>query len=373
MKQRMSRAARIAILLLALLAISACEDLPLEEAGSSVSSSAQPTAAPVPASWYAVYFTTPTYPDPKIHRGGIDEQLVALIDAATTSIDLADYDFDLESVASALARAAKRGVRVRMVTDTDTFTNDNQEVRKAFATLKKAKIKIVDDQRPGIMHHKFVVIDERIVWTGSTNLTVGDTYRLNNNAIAITSPALARNYTAEFEKMFVDRMFGPHKDSGVPYPSLTIDGATIETYFAPQDDVAARVAERIKQASESIHFMAFSFTHDDIGDAVIKRAKAGVQVAGVFETTGSETKFSEFGRMKRAKLDVLQDGNPYVMHHKVFIIDGRTVIFGSFNFSSNADTDNDENLLIIDDAGLAQAFEEEFQRVRELALHPPRR
>jgi phosphatidylserine/phosphatidylglycerophosphate/cardiolipin synthase-like enzyme len=58
------------------------------------------------------------------------------------------------------------------------------------------------------------------------------------------------------------------------------------------------------------------------------------------------------------------------MHHKVIIIDGRTVIFGSFNFSNNADSDNDENLLIIDDPALAEAFEAEFQRVRDVALHP---
>jgi phosphatidylserine/phosphatidylglycerophosphate/cardiolipin synthase-like enzyme len=54
----------------------------------------------------------------------------------------------------------------------------------------------------------------------------------------------------------------------------------------------------------------------------------------------------------------------------VIIIDGRKLIFGSFNFSANADTDNDENLLIIDDPLLAQAFEAEFQRVRDVALNP---
>jgi phosphatidylserine/phosphatidylglycerophosphate/cardiolipin synthase-like enzyme len=95
-----------------------------------------------------------------------------------------------------------------------------------------------------------------------------------------------------------------------------------------------------------------------------------VSVSGVFEKTGSETQYSEYGNMRKAKLDVLQDGNPYVMHHKVIIIDARTVIFGSFNFSNNADKDNDENVLIIDDPTLAQAFEAEFQRVREVALNP---
>jgi phosphatidylserine/phosphatidylglycerophosphate/cardiolipin synthase-like enzyme len=96
-------------------------------------------------------------------------------------------------------------------------------------------------------------------------------------------------------------------------------------------------------------------------------------VRGVFETTGSETRFSEYGRMKDARLDVWQDGNPYLMHHKVFIVDEQTVILGSFNFSENADTENDENVMIVDDPSLAQAFTAEFGRVYEQAKNPPKK
>ncbi|MFN8558328.1 MAG: phospholipase D-like domain-containing protein [Dehalococcoidia bacterium] len=55
------------------------------------------------------------------------------------------------------------------------------------------------------------------------------------------------------------------------------------------------------------------------------------------------------------------------MHHKVIVIDARTVIFGSFNFSQNAARDNDENLLIVDDPAVARRFLEEFCRVYNLA------
>ena len=51
------------------------------------------------------------------------------------------------------------------------------------------------------------------------------------------------------------------------------------------------------------------------------------------------------------------------MHHKVFILDGRAVIFGSFNFSQGADRENDENSLIVEDAGFAEAFAREFDRI----------
>ena len=117
--------------------------------------------------------------------------------------------------------------------------------------------------------------------------------------------------------------------------------------------------------------MAFSFTDDKMGAAIIARAKAGVKVRGVFENIGSETEYSEYTGMKKAGLDVWQDGNPYLMHHKVFIVDGKTVILGSFNFSQNAEEENDENLLIIDDASLAQQFIAEFGRVYDQAKSPP--
>jgi phosphatidylserine/phosphatidylglycerophosphate/cardiolipin synthase-like enzyme len=248
--------------------------------------------------------------------------------------------------------------------------SDTLLIRNAINIVKRAKITIIGDERPAIMHDKFVVVDGRAVWTGSWNFTDGDTYRLNNNAIKIVSQQLAQNYTAEFEKMFVQRTFGPSKPAGGTEPLLTLQSVPIENYFAPEYGVADKIVARIKQAMLSIHFLAFSFTSDPIGSAMLARAKAGVSVSGVFETTGSETQFSEYGKMRKAKLDVLQDGNPYVMHHKVIIIDGRTVIFGSFNFSNNADKDNDENLLIVDDPTLAQSFEAEFQRVREVALNP---
>ena len=327
------------------------------------------------SSWYQLFFTQPAYPDrAELHSGtSLDGQLVALIASAQKTIDAASYDFDLENVATALAAAQTRGVRVRFVTDTDTWTHRNPTIQKAWTILKAANIPIVDDQRGPIMHNKFMVVDAEWVWTGSWNWTSGDTYRLNNNAIQIKSKELAENYTVEFEKMFTLRKFGPTKPRGVPFPQITIQNVLVENYFAPEDDVTSHILNRISGATKSIQFMAFSFTLDKLGQALIGRHKAGVQVRGVFETTGSETQFSEYRALKQAGLDVMKDGNPYVMHHKVFIIDGKTVIFGSFNFSSNAEKDNDENLLIIDDLNLAEAFTAEMERVVSMAKNPPTR
>ena len=323
--------------------------------------------------WYEVYFTDPKYPDrPETRHGGVDEWFVPFLDSAKRSLDVAIYDFDLDNAADALVRAKNRGVAVRMVIDSDTLNNTkDDEIQRAVGKLTQASIPIVDDNRQPIMHNKFVVRDGEEVWTGSWNFTVGDTYRLNNNAVRLRSDRLAENYAAEFRKMFDGKQFGPNKPAGVPNPQLTIGGARIENYFAPEDRVASRIIAHVREAQRSIRFMAFSFTHDGIGQAVREKAQAGVSVVGVFERTGSETQFSEFGKLKQAGLEVYQDGNPYAMHHKVFILDDTKVIFGSFNFSDGADRDNDENLLVVTDAAFARPFVQEFDRILAVAKNPP--
>jgi phosphatidylserine/phosphatidylglycerophosphate/cardiolipin synthase-like enzyme len=309
--------------------------------------------------WYQVYFTSPRYPDKEeYHVGGLDERLAAAIDGAQKSVDVAAYELDLTSVADALIAAHKRGVQVRLVTDTDNV--DEQAVRN----VKKAGIPVVEDDRGAIMHNKFVVIDGAAVWTGSWNLTENGTYRNNNNAVALQSAYLAENYTAEFEEMFKDHAFGPTSPANTPHPQLTIGGVEVENYFAPEDEVADKLIPLLEGAQSSVRFMAFSFTHDGIAQAMSDRAKSGVAVQGVFEERGSDTEYSEYDKLKKVKgVEVRLDGNPYVMHHKVIVIDDEIVVLGSYNFSASADEQNDENVLVVYSADLAAHYLAEFQRV----------
>ena len=338
------------------------------------------TTAPVPggpatnaaaSEWYEIYFTQPRYPDrPENHSGGIDERLVAFMGTAQRSLDVAIYDFDLQNVAEAMAGARGRGVNVRMVTDSDTLENKDPAIQRAIGIVRRASIPIVEDKRSPIMHHKFAVVDGQAVLTGSWNFTTGDTYRLNNNAVIMRLPQVAANFTGEFEKMFVQRKFGPNKAKGVPYPRVAVGDATVETHFASADDPSVRLREVILASRTRVDFLAFSFTHDALGQAVTQRGRAGARVRGVFENTGSETRYSEFGPLKAAGFEVYQDGNPYVMHHKVFVLDDRVTAFGSFNFSDSAANSNDENLVIVDDPRFAQTFMEEVERVVSQARNP---
>lgn len=317
------------------------------------------------AEWYDIYFTTPGVLNPN----GPDVALARLFDSATQSIDVASYELDREIVVQALLNAHARGVRVRVVTDIDILL-DAQE-GEAYGRLDEAGIPMVAGNSNSIMHNKFAVVDGATVWTGSWNFTDNDTERHNNHGIALYSPELAANYTATFLKMWDLQEFGPNRQPGGVQHALLIQGTPVENYFSPEDGVTAHLVERVGRAQRSVVFMAFSFTSDPIGDAMLERASRGVAVRGVFETVGSDTEYSEFTRLFRAGLDVRRDGNPYLMHHKVLILDETTVVLGSFNFSQNAERSNDENVLIIEDPALAARFLQEFQTIYAQARPSP--
>ena len=153
------------------------------------------------------------------------------MNSSRRTLDVAIYEFNLRNVAEAMAHAADRGVRVRMVTDSDTIADRDTSTQAALDVVRQAGIPIVPDNRRPIMHHKFTIVDGEWVETGSANYTDREAYRNDNNAIIVQSRSLAENYTAEFEKMFGGQ-FGSAKPRGVPHPILTIGGARVENYFA---------------------------------------------------------------------------------------------------------------------------------------------
>lgn len=316
-----------------------------------------PSGAGASGSWWQVYFTEPTGSG----KSGIDQYLVEAINAARHTIDVAAFEFNLPSLTDALVRAKTRGVQIRVVTDDEHGVEDEDSTLDRLARLGVA---VVDDDRAGLMHNKFVVIDGEQVWTGSWNFTYNGTFRNNNNVIVIDSAALAEIYTREFEEMFTYGWFGTGKAfyETSNNQMLDVNGTAIQALFAPEDTVDYIIARELYSAQHRVRFMAFSFTHDGLGNALLARAKAGVDVKGIFETRGSDTVYSELPIMYCLGLSVLQDGNPRTFHHKVFIIDDETVITGSFNFSENASGRNDENALIVRSPEIAALYNAEFER-----------
>lgn len=323
---------------------------------------ARPARIGTGGDWWQLYFTEPgRLDDPQNLSGTIPEVLIEHIDEAQDFIHIAAFDFDLPPVAEAFINASERGVEVLWLTDDENGREEDEFGLGLFEMMEDSGIEVRDDGRSDLMHNKFLIFDGRTVWTGSTNLTENGSFRNNNNALVVDSPELATLYEQEFQEMW-NGEFGASAPSTVAEQALTVDDTPIQALFAAEDHVVTSLVPLVESAEESIHFMAFSFTHDELGAAILSRADAGVDVRGLFETRGSETEYSELSNLFCAGVPVRQDGNPGAFHHKVFVIDGRIVVTGSANFSKNADRFNDENVLIVANEDMAQAYLQEFDR-----------
>ncbi len=347
------------VIFLAIIALSAgCQTNPGTETPPSSDESSRTPSSAAFDDWISVYFTNPGDPKSKSYRGGPDQDLADAINQARVTVDIAVQQLNLWSLRDALIDAHRRGIRVRMVTESDYL--DEKEVQQMI----EAGIPVLGDRRQGLMHDKFVIIDESDVWIGSMNYTVSEGYRNNNALIRIQSPRLAENYLAEFNEMFIDDLFGPGSPSNTPHPIIWINQTGIETCFSPDDSCTAKIVKAINTAKKEIKFMAFSFTSDELANALIEREGEGVEVQGVMEASQVQSnRGTDYYRFLETGMDVRLDGNPDQMHHKVIIIDQKIVISGSFNFSFSAETYNDENLLIIDDPQIASIFLTEYQIV----------
>ncbi len=342
------------------------------------------SAAPTSSSnnWWEVYFVKPLRLNEKeelafrgkipaaSYKGSIAEKLIENIKKAKKSIHIASFEADLTDISNALIAAKKRGVDVRWITDDESgLEADTKPGHGQFKAMKAAGIPIKDDARGALMHNKFWLFDSQVVWTGSTNVTVSGMFEQDNNTIVITSPELAAIYEKQFEEMWAGS-FNAKSPSNVSQQALKIKSTKVQALFSPEDTVVSHILPYIQNAKTSIRFLAFTFTQDDIGKAMIERKKAGLDVQGVFEATGSDTDFSEMLPLYCAKAPVRQDGNPAFLHHKVIVVDKRTVITGSLNFTDNADQNNNENVIILENADIARLYIQEFQRIWNLARDP---
>jgi phosphatidylserine/phosphatidylglycerophosphate/cardiolipin synthase-like enzyme len=319
--------------------------------------------------FWQVYFTAPTGSrDPATYHGGVDTVLVQAINEVRGTLDIAAFEWNNPRLTQAVIDAHNRGVQVRMVVDDEHTLEDDRSTINEIIALG---VPVVDDSRTGLMHNKFMIMDGTTVWTGSMNYTINGAYRNNNNVLALRSRRAVEAYQRNFNEMFEDRIFGSRTSEDFS-TTFNQDGITITVLFSPEGDVVEHLVDHLNRAQRTIHFMTFSFTLDEVGQTLLARSMDGIDVRGIFETRASRTQWSQLPPLFCAGLNILQDGNPFTFHHKVFIVDESVVLTGSFNISNNATNRNDENMVIIEDPDLAAQYIAEFERVSLQSEIPPR-
>jgi phosphatidylserine/phosphatidylglycerophosphate/cardiolipin synthase-like enzyme len=137
-----------------------------------------------------------------------------------------------------------------------------------------------------------------------------------------------------------------------------------EVYFSPNGGCKDRLIYWISRANRTIHVLIYSFTLDDVRDALISAKNRGVDVRIVFEKEGvQQENGNEYFNLRNSGVQVRNDTNPNTMHDKIAVIDESIVITGSYNWSKGAETRNNENMIILRNSDIASRYEVEFEKI----------
>lgn len=133
-------------------------------------------------------------------EGHTQHRIIKAIDASNSTIDLAVYSFTAQEIKSAFERAKQRGVKIRIIAD----SVQTKGVHSVIQTLidEGFNIKIAHGKGRGIMHNKFAIFDNRLLFTGSYNLTTNAEHSNYENAIFISDPETIAQYQKEFDKIW---------------------------------------------------------------------------------------------------------------------------------------------------------------------------
>jgi phosphatidylserine/phosphatidylglycerophosphate/cardiolipin synthase-like enzyme len=141
----------------------------------------------------------------------------------------------------------------------------------------------------------------------------------------------------------------------------------VDVYFSPNGGATDAIVRELAAARRSVRVQAYSFTSAPIAGALVDAKRRGVDVLALLDDSNQTDRYSSATFLHNNAVPVLIDAAHAIAHNKVILIDGATVITGSFNFSKAAEERNAENLLVIRDRDLAGKYLANFERHRQHA------
>ena len=137
----------------------------------------------------------------------------------------------------------------------------------------------------------------------------------------------------------------------------------LEYCFSPNGNCDQVLIKYINQARSSIHIMIYEFTLKNIETSLVDARNRGIEVKLVMDRSESQSRSSLYPDLKQRGFDVKIADVAGILHDKVAIIDGQYVLEGSFNYTNSAVRSNAENLVVINDVTIAQAYQNQFQQL----------
>ena len=397
--------------------------------------------------------------DRPLKRSGDDLEalVVEAIESAQSSVAGAVQEIRLAKVAQALIDRQRAGVRVQVIIE-DSYNQSLPELLQnlnnadqseeeddraaskvknllalidrnqdgsasteellsgdAIYMFRQASVPLLDDRADGskgtgLMHHKFLIIDDRLVITGSANLTPSDVHgdflapetRGNaNHLLRLDSPALAQIFRQEFDLMWgdgpgrkKDSRFGVKKSQRSPQ-TATIGNTIVTVKFSPngskvpwEKSTNGLISQTLKTTTREADLALFVFSEQRLADTLKAAHQRGATVRALIDPGFAFQNYSEGldllgvalpGRNCRIEANndpwqppLTSVGVPALaigdkLHHKFAVLDQQTVITGSHNWSASANNQNDETLLVFTNPTVAAHFQREFDRLYDSA------
>jgi phosphatidylserine/phosphatidylglycerophosphate/cardiolipin synthase-like enzyme len=145
---------------------------------------------------------------------------------------------------------------------------------------------------------------------------------------------------------------------------LVLNNTPVKVLFNPGGRCAEAIVDEITNAKTDIFVQAYDFTSADIAEALLDAHKRGVKVEVIIDKGKKTGKKAQAPELANLKIPVYIPGKRTKAHNKIMIIDGTTVITGSFNFTTQAGK-NTENLLIIKSGELAKLYRDNWDEQRQ--------
>jgi phosphatidylserine/phosphatidylglycerophosphate/cardiolipin synthase-like enzyme len=326
----------------------------------------------------------------------VARELSAFLAGARHSLDVAMYDLKLgpptlDILHEALAAAHDSGVAIRIAYNVD---HGKRVPVPAPPTTPPALVESLPGETraipgvPDLMHHKYVVRDGTVVWSGSTNWTDESWTRQENVVVVLESALVAAAFTADFEQLWSS--LDVSRSGKVAPEPVVVDGVEVRAWFCPGrgERLAHRIAHALGHAERRIRIASPVITSGPILGTLAELASDGrLDLAGVVDVTQIREVLAQWHAngnaswkmpaLVRALGDDRFTGKPSTkwsptsvhdfMHAKVTVADD-TLFVGSFNLSHSGEL-NAENVIEISDAGLAAEAAAFVDAVR--VLYPP--
>lgn len=352
----------------------------------------------------------------------LEATIIEFVAGTTKTLDIAVQELDSLPIAEAVAKKKREGKSVRILlnrsylqdeddppdaalTTVAQLAGDDSERkvnRDVFSALCRCGVEVRIDLNPDnkIFHHKFALRDVRLdrngnprrgdnpaLLTGSANFTETDCHKNLNHMFAFENRGIEEDFGGEFREAWGGG-FGRSSGLGEPPRTHGLGGIPVKVLFAPDHGPEAEVVKQMLKCPKGgeIDFAMFTFMGSSaIDDVMIVLAGADRKVRGVLDRGQAAMPTAASHLLDDGGVEVLvprKDSGVRKLHHKLAVIDGATVVGGSFNYSEPATLYNDEALLVLGsphkesegidvDAAeckkLADFFSAEIDRIRTLS------